>query len=61
MDNLWYTHERWKYQDMWIICGDCKEPISLELLTRRCQAGAQRWGSQSPAPTYGHRQATMID
>lgn len=58
---MWYDHPQWKFKDMWVICGACEEPISIELLTRKCQAGEMNWGRQSTPPTYGHRQATMDD
>lgn len=55
-EHVWSTYSGGKYDRY---CGKCDQPMSLETMTRRCQAGGQRWGQQPPPPVYGHRQATM--
>lgn len=42
-------------------CGNCGEPMSLEVMVRKCQAGQARWGNQPPSPLDQHEQATMSD
>lgn len=57
------TEHEFRYRDLWFYCKRkaCLKPLSLETMTERCQAGAQRWGNQPPPAIYGGRQATMAD